>query len=136
MRRVRIAVLVALGLALLALGPRTALAQDQGTTPPANAEDPRIQSNPLLAELARKAPDKLPRFLRELDQVTAASGGGTRSLAPGTPPSAAVPGRVQPTPDEAAAIRVNPDIAYAYQVNPDPMLELLRRMIEAAKKAK
>ncbi len=83
MRRVRIAVLVALGLALLALGPRTALAQDQGTTPPANAEDPRIQSNPLLAELARKAPDKLPRFLRELDQVTAASGGGTRSLAPG-----------------------------------------------------
>ena len=136
MRFIRTAIFVALGFAVVAGCSLAASAQNQGTAPPATAEDPRIRSNPLLAELARNDPGMLPQFLRELDRITAESGGGTRSLAPGTPSTGPARAHGQPTPEESAAIRANPDIAYAYQVNPDPMLELLRRMIEASKKAK
>lgn len=137
MRRIATAILVVvLELPLSWGAPRMTLAQDQGAVSPAVAEDPRLRSNPLLATLARNAPDRLPKFLRELDGMTGVSRGPARSLSPGMTPKAATPGRLQPTPDEAAAIRANPDIAYAYQLNPDPMLELLRRMIEASKKAK
>ena len=174
-------------------------AQNPQAIPPAEARDPRIAVNPLLAELAISAPRELPGFLAELDRITVAkapengarrdyaratmavgataSGAATKKEspapaktasgpqpmpppappppaapaepAPSSPPAATTPakpspaaapiaraGHLLPTAQEAELIRRNPDIAYAYEVNPDPMLELLRRMIEAARKAK
>jgi hypothetical protein len=64
------------------------------------------------------------------------------SLAPGvvhpgvpyaTPPGAIHGPAVMLTQEDVSQLRINPDIASAYRANPDPMLELLRRMMEAAK---
>lgn len=109
---------------------RRLAAQANGAANPAVNADPRIHTNPLLAELARNAPEKLPNFLHELDRLSSASDGATAAAQPkltrGIVPA--------PTPDESAVIRKNPDIGRAFQLNPDPMLKLLRRMLEAARK--
>jgi hypothetical protein len=109
--------------------PRLA-AQATGAGGPAVTGDPRILINPLLAELARNTPEKLPNFLYELDHLSSA-----RESATAAPQQKMTRGIVPaPTPDELAAIRTNPDIGRAFKLNPDPMLKLLRRMMEASRK--
>jgi hypothetical protein len=106
------------------------LAQANGAGDPAATGDPRLLTNPLLAEVARNAPDKLGNFLHELDGLSSPRGSATAAAHPqmtrGIVPA--------PTPDELTAIRTNPDIKRAFQLNPDPMLKLLRRMMEASRK--
>ena len=109
---------------------RRLAAQANGAGDPAVNVDSRIRTNPLLAELARNAPEKLPNFLHELDRLSSARESATAAFHPhmtrGIVPA--------PTPDELTVIRTNPDIGRAFQLNPDPMLKLLRRMMEASKK--
>jgi hypothetical protein len=85
------------------------------------ASDPRLAHNPLLEEIAVNAPDRLPGLLCDLDRVEHTR---FRAIVPGA----------RPTVGERATIDGNPAIAAAYAVNPEPMLELLKRMIEAARK--
>jgi hypothetical protein len=107
-------------IAALAIGGAPVHAADCTRTPAEAAKDRRVGDNPLLAAILEKAPDRLPGFLCELDGVT--SPRSSRGLSTGP----------QPTSDQMSAIRVNPAVANAYERNPDAMLELLRRMMEAA----
>ena len=115
---------------ILVSGRTRRLAAQANGGDPAVTVDPRVRTNPLLAELARNSPRKLPNFLHELDRLSSASESATAAPHPkltrGIVPA--------PTPDELAVIRKNPDIERAFQLNPDPMLKLLRRMMEASRK--
>jgi len=89
------------------------------------AADPRVKDNPLLASIRDKSLAELPAFLCQLDGL--ADIPLTRGIAP---PGSSPP----PTPDQLTAIRANPAIAAIYLRSPDAMLELLRRMMDAAAK--
>lgn len=90
--------------------------------------DSRVRSNPLLAELDQKTPNRLPGFLRELDTAT------KPRATPSNPADAPAAGALPVTEGEIAELRRNPDLDKAYRSNPDLMLQLLRRMLEAAKR--
>lgn len=122
-------------------------------SPLGDPADPRIAANPLLQQIARNAPDQLPEILAQLDELSRPANepaaqkaqGAATAAAPAAPPAdtlkpltspmalnAARMVRAQPTAAELAEIRANPAISAIYKINPDPMLDLLRRMIEAA----
>lgn len=89
-------------------------------SPPASAGDAAalLERNPLLREVGRVAPDRLPWFLAQLDAIRHGSGprGGKKE--------------VPLTPRERGALAANPDLEGAFRIAPDPMLGVLRLMLE------
>ena len=91
--------------------------------PPASASDAAalLGRNPLLQEIGRVAPDRLPWFLAQLDAIRRKP-----RMRGGTPPG----GEPPLTPEERAALDANPDLADAARVSPDPMARILRMMLD------
>lgn len=115
-----------IGCLAVALPPTPVTAQSSGAAPQSIVVDPRILTNPLLAALAKNNSSSLPAFLHELDQISATPEMALRSAQPAP----------TPTPEEARQIGANPAFVGAYKLNPDPMLQLLRRMMQAAHQVK
>jgi aspartate racemase len=92
-------------------------------SPPAWTDDEAalLERNPLLREVGRAAPDRLPLFLAQLNAILRRP-----RMRGGTPA-----GKGRPlTPRERAALDANPDIADAIRIAPDRMGEMLQTMLD------
>src|SRR5690242_9602744 len=81
-----------------------------------------LERNPLLQEIGRVAPDRLPLFLAQLDAIRRRP-----RMRGGTPPGKEPPPL---TPRERAALDANPDVADAIRIAPDHMLNFLRTALD------